>query len=219
MLIRFYYEPSYSEEAFRWRLTWMREKVLPRIFAQRGAPRFDVCLWVHPRHRDEIAAIDPRIRTFDIVPGTPIMARHRWSRVRGLPRYDVQLRLDADDLISPDYVATALARLARMKAPRALVFFQPYKVDVGTGEVFWCAPSSGRGAYGPQKVSAFCALRQPTTARGYEWVYGLGHTKLFRFVDQVAAIPEGHCWAACHGFNDTTEVYAHDRRIGTLALN
>lgn len=223
VLIRLCYYPEskkHTDESIAWRFDWFQRQVLPRLFAQEGDIPFDVWVWAHPRHAAEIEAMDPRIRTFT-VNSTPahLEGTHPWTQVKGLPRYPIQLRLDSDDLVAARYVARALEALNSVpRRHRALAHFQPYKVDIETGLTYWCAPGYGKGAYGPKKISAFCALRQPTAHPRYSWVYGVGHTELWRFADRVVAIEEGHCWAACHSHNDSTEVYPYDTAIGRLEL-
>lgn len=215
MLIRMCYGEDYPEEARRWRFEYFRTAVLPRILRQRG-PEFDLWVWVNPDHADEIKSWSPRINTFTVrTPRMALESRHQWSNVVGVPRYPIQVRLDSDDLIGPHYVKVAVAELNEMHAARSLVWLQPYKLDLETGLVYWCAPKRGRGAYSAVRPSAFLALKQPTTKSGYTWVYGIGHTRMHILVNQVSSISEGYCWATCHGFNDSTHVYpGRDRLIG-----
>jgi hypothetical protein len=210
MLIRFCYAPD--DPARAWRFDWFRSQVLPRILAQRRA-KFDLWLWLNPADRAEIEAMDPRIQTFTVATtGNPAQVRLPWSQVRGLPRYPVQVRIDSDDLIGPDFVATARRQLRQLRPARALVFFQPWKLDVATGRVYESR------VYSRRKVSMFLAMRQPVERSDYRWVYGRGHMKMHALVDAVGEIPLGHCWLACHQFNDSTAIRSGDRLVGQLAV-
>lgn len=213
-LIRFCYGDDYPEEGRRWRFDWFKSAVLPRILAQTYFG-FDLWLWVNPKHEDEVRAMHPRINTFTLAtpmvrPDTP----YPWRTTRGLPRYPIQVRMDSDDLIAPTFLRRAVDELALTKARRAIVHFQPYKVDVTTGQVRWCAPNWGRGQYDRRHVSAFLAYRQKPDAADYSWVYSHGHINLWQIAEDVRMIEEGYCWAACHGFNDSTAMYPYDRVIG-----
>lgn len=214
MLIRFAYAEGYPEAARAWRFAWFREQTLPRILAQRDAD-FDLWLWINEKHRAEVEAMSPRIRTFTADHILPLDARIPWSAAHDLPRYPIQLRLDSDDLIGPDYVSTARTALAGLRAPRALVWFQPYKVDVVTQKLYWCAPMrrTTRYAYGNDRPSAFLALRQPVDHPDYSWVYGRGHMKAHLLADEVAPAGVGHCVAACHAHNDSTAIVRGDTLI------
>lgn len=207
MLIRLAYAPSYDEAARAWRFAYFREHVLPRILHQRGAD-FDLWIWVNPAHRAEVEAMDPRIRTFTVRRALPLESRIPWADVRELPRYAVQIRLDSDDLIGPRFVSTALQTLRTMPAPRALVFFDPWKLDIATGRIYL-----HHREYRRHRASAFLALRQPGDAEPYLWVYGIGHTRMHRQADAVRGIGLGHAWMSVHGLNDTTALHRKDTLI------
>jgi hypothetical protein len=212
LIIRLCYARGGNEVARRWRFDWFREQVLPRILRQDAA--LDLWLWINPADRTEIEAMSPRIRTFTVASGaSPLDSQHPWSKVRGLPRYGVQFRIDSDDLIGPQFVSTALRTLDDVAGRRALVYFQPYKLDVARGDVYAAKP------YRDDRPSPFLALRQPVDVPGadYIWVYSRGHTKLWRLVDAVRAIPEGHCWQTVHQFNASTAIGA-DRLIRHTSL-
>lgn len=221
-IIRLCYEEGTSnDEEVAWRVGWMEQHVLPRIRDQRDVEPPDIWLWVHPRHRGLGKRLG--VGTFLVDGSGALEGRHPWSRVRDLPRYRDQLRLDSDDLIGPRYVRTMLDTLDREEVRggrRIIAHAQPYKVDVRTGRVYMCFPGAGRGHYSPRKISAFMALRQDVKDRDYEWVYSVGHTKLYRIADQVAPlVGEGYCWAATgHGFNDSTEIYPYDKQVGRMEL-
>lgn len=208
VIVRLYYWPPYPEAARRWRFAWFRDHVLPLLLAQ--TVDFDLWIWVNPAHRAEVEAMSPRIRTFTVDTTHELEQRIPWRKVRELPQYPIQFRVDSDDLVSPDYIATGIAALNTVRRPlRALAWFQPYKVDLASGDVYWCAPRNGT-PYGPRYPSAFAALRQPVVDYRYDWVYGYGHTQLWRAAERVVGIPVGKCWAACHTFNDSTGLWPGD---------
>jgi hypothetical protein len=217
-IIRLCYPPGIGDQAeIAWRFGWFRSDVLPRIFQQQDA-ECDVWVWVHPRHKAEIEAMDPRIRTFTVRDSKrlirhPIRNAHPWGSVHGLPRYPVQLLFGSDDLIGPQFLSTALATLAAMRAPRALVHFQPYKFDVATRQVYDCGisvPHTGEYHYRNDMPSMFQAFRQPVTDSRYTWVWARGHTRMHTVADEVALVPAGHCLLSVHRYNDSTKITGAD---------
>jgi hypothetical protein len=218
-LIRLCYDETKSDEEVDWRFSFFEHEVLPRIRAQIECPKFDVWVWIHPRHKKRVEAMG--VHTFTVPGATRLEGTHQLGTVRGLPRFGVQVRLDSDDLIVPLYLNRALQELDKIdRRQRGLVQFQPMKVQLDTGKTYMCYPGSGRGHYGPRKISAFCVLRQPMNmGLRYSWVYGVGHTELWRYADRVAMISEtGWCYATCHRYNDSTQVYEWDEEIGSLSI-
>jgi hypothetical protein len=220
-IIRLCYPPGIPDAEWRWRSDWFRDAVLPRLFDQEDA-ELDVWVWVHPRHRAEIAAMDARLHTFDVAQTQPFRRHpisgmgYPWSAVRGLPRYPVQVLLGSDDLVCPHFLRIALNELARLPQPRALVHFQPFKYDVENGKVYDCGisvPHTGEYRYHNTMTSMFLALRQPVDDGRYSWVWARGHTKLYQLADQVQLVPEGHALLSVHRWNDSTKITRADKPL------
>lgn len=202
VILRMCYGPDYPEAARIWRFAFFSNQVLPRILHQKAAD-FDIWIWVHPRHQRLVEAMSPRIRTFTVdTRESPLYAAHPWKFVRGLPKYEVQIRIDTDDFMGPRYVKTMLRELGTFKGASRLVYFEPYKFDYRTGRIY-AVPV---GLYHQHRPSAFLALSQHPDDSQYDWVYGRGHTRMWKVADRVKALGPGFCWALCHDNNDTTYV-------------
>lgn len=213
-VIRFCYARSYPAEAREFRFRWFRDEVLPRILAQRYQG-FDIWLWAMPEHRREIEAWSPRIRTFGLRrPMAQLETSYPWHHVVRLPRYPIQVRVDSDDLVSPDFLSRGIEELAKMSGRRAIAWYQPEKVAVSTGAVYTCRPDYGNGSYSNLAVPAFLLYRQRPRDHDYSWVYARGHIRLGKIADEVRGIEAGYCWAACHGHNDSTGVWPADEPRG-----
>lgn len=212
LIIRMCYRDLVSDAA-RWRFDFFEHEVLPRILDQ-TTNRFDIWVWTNPAHAEEVESMSQHITTFTVKTElSPLMSRIPWQSVVGVPRYPVQLRLDSDDLIGPRYVEIALASLRSLHKARSVVYFQPMKYELSTKSVY-----AMRKPYTGKRMSAFLALQQPTTPKHYNWVYGIGHTKMARFAEAVLSIPAGHCWMTVHDFNDTTALHRRDPRVSDPAL-
>lgn len=201
-IIRLSYGPLLEPE-WRSRSDLFRRYCLPRLRGQTESA--DIWVWTHPRHVDEARAWG--VKTFT-VRGTPgvLSARHTaWSDVQGLPRYSVQLLLGSDDIVGPEFVAAALRALASIRIPRALVTFQPLKMDLASGRLYTMV------SYSTDRPSPFVALRQPDDER-YAWVWALGHTRLHKIADVTVLGPSGHAVLVVHGQNLSTEIVSTDRR-------
>lgn len=226
-IIRLCYDERVSPEEWRWRSGWFRDEVLPRLLDQRGA-ECDVWVWVHPRHRAEIEAMNQRVRTFTVDQPRPLIRPrisrnpgYPWRLVHGLPRYRVQLLLGSDDLVSPDFVRVSLEELRLCKRPRAIVHHQPYKYEVATGRIFDCGisvPRTGEYHYRNNMTSMFVAMRQPVGDARYTWVWAAGHTRLWTLVNEVRLVPAGHCLLSVHGYNDSTTITTADTPLPAVEL-
>lgn len=203
MFIRMCYPSLVSEEA-RWRFDYFEHEVLPRILDQTNR-RFDLWIWTNPKHSDEVRGMSDKIQTFTVKTGlSPLASRIPWESVVGVPRYRVQLRLDSDDLIARDYVAVALSATISLHERRSIVFFQPWKYELSSGNVY-----AFRRPYTPERISPFVALQQPLKARSYRWVYGRGHLRLGKYATKTKRIV-GHCWMTVHQYNDSTTIRPKD---------
>lgn len=208
-IIRMHYPAG--DTRFAWRLAYFYSMVLPRLLAQTDK---DFDIWVRCRAEDDgvIRSLHPRLQTFHVKDeAEKHVGKHGkqyftdfvpWERVEGLPKYDIQMGLDSDDLISPDYVARIEAEVGRyaMNFPdRSFhVSFQQGVFDLKklrTGQI-------GVG-YSPQRGSAFFALYQPNKNK-YIFAYQDSHLRLWKYVSNSVTLEEGHCWATAHDLNEST---------------
>ena len=133
----------------KWRLDYFERKVLPRIKGQHTDEAFDICVLCPPETHDKMRSLGIKPFTLD----TPGFTYHpqgnfRYDQTIGLNRYDVQLRIDSDDLISADYLQTVL------DTPTDYVSFQPQLYLLKSKEI-----KDMRHQYREDQPSAFLAVK------------------------------------------------------------
>lgn len=210
-IIRMHYPER--DPRFPWRIAYFQSMVLPRILAQ-TEQRFDICIRCHSRDAALLENLHPRIKTFGVADEEERhITKYRreyfedfapWSSVVGLPKYDVQLGLDSDDLIDPEYVATArkvIEQHIESHPGKSLhLSFQPELFDLAKLKTF---PICVR--YTPQRGSAFFAIYQPPDTGRYVFAYECSHLQLWRFFSRSVTILPGRCWATAHHLNESTK--------------
>lgn len=200
-VIRLSYGPALEPE-WRLRADLFRDRVLPRLRDQ-TIPA-DIWVWTHSRHADEARSWDVQTFTVENAPDFLSAKNTPWSDVRGMPRYAVQMLLGSDDLIGPEFHATAIRSLSGIPERRAIVTFQPHKYDLASGRTYRMPD------YTPDRCSPFVALRQDVDDPAYTWVWTRGHTRLHETVDRVVVVPEGHALLTVHTRNLSTDLTSAD---------
>jgi hypothetical protein len=201
IITRFHY-PQDSKQ-FDWRFGFYRDYVLPTVLDQEDQD-FDIAIWCEPWHEDQFRALSDKIRTFHATytPGDNAPNYRRlfadfteWENVSGLPKYKIQVGLDSDDIIGPEYVKTIHDLCVGHES--ALVSFQPVLLEASTGRI------AKMQEYTPQSTSAFFALYSPDSAN-HRFAYCDSHLRLWKIVSKVFLIQPCHCCAVAHGRNDST---------------
>lgn len=208
-IIRFHYKKD--DPRFEWRFNYFKKYVLTNILAQ-TFQGFDICIWVNEWHRHYFEELNvPNIKLFT-VKGENVRYKQnngkryfvdfvKWNQVQGLEKYDVQLGLDSDDLITDQYLAIVMATIEKNKDAKSLhVSFQPMLHDVATGN-----QKPMPQVYNSLKGSAFFALYQPDKEK-YIFAYQDSHLRLGRYCEKSITIPAGYCYASCHEFNESTRI-------------
>jgi len=210
MIIRFHY--AAADKRFDWRFKYFRDEVLPRILAQKNQ-NFDIAIRCNPEHDKLFQDLHPSIKTFHVrnervtyfksKNGKRYFHDHaRWDEVEGLPMYDIQMGLDSDDLIDPDYVhiirANCRAFMRKNLGKKLHISFQPRKLYLKNGY------ETGMMEYTPTRGSAFMALFQPIKDATYKFIYHTSHLNLWKVADKSITIPQGHCTVSIHGHNEST---------------
>lgn len=186
------------------RFSFYRDRVLPLLLAQ-GDQEFDIAIWCNPLHAERFKALSEKIVTFSATytPREGLFADFTdWRNVSGLKQYEIQMGLDSDDFVNRDYVATVRSLCVGEKS--MLVSFQPQIAHLRRKEI------GKMRQYHEKSTSAFFALYYPRL-KGFKFAYCDSHTQLWRYVDSVALVPEGHCCATANGMNDST-VWSSRRR-------
>jgi hypothetical protein len=207
-ITRFHYEEN--DPRFAWRFAYYKDTVLPRVLAQQG--EFDIAIRCNPAHDEIFKALSPRIRVFHVKGEA---ARYKvtsgrryffdfvpWSDVIDLPRYDLQLGLDSDDLIESNYLEWVLKTLRGMPTHETThISFQPELLDVKTGKIHRMPQK-----YSSTKGSAFFALYHPPRTEPYRFAYEESHLTIGRHFTNKIVMPEGICFASCHDINESTHI-------------
>ncbi|MFZ3032238.1 MAG: glycosyltransferase [Candidatus Moraniibacteriota bacterium] len=204
IIIRFHY--PVDDKRFEWRFGFFKTIVWPRILAQTNK-EFDVAIRCNPAHEELFKSLPggKTIITFQTKNDTPrykVNGRKRyfhdfvpWSDVIGLPMYDIQIGLDSDDLISPNYVAKIQAVC---KGNESLhVFFQPQLFRLKTLRI------ESMAEYSRERGSAFRALYQPDKS-DYRFIDSVSHMILWTLAKKSVGYVDGECFAVAHDLNEST---------------
>jgi len=207
IIIRLYFAPDDPRAA--WRLDFFEQQVLPCL-ARQTCPDFAIWISCHPAHQERLQALDPRIRTYqdgaqaeDQVIGLIALAPGKGA----LPQVAIQTRHDSDDLLSKHYVARIRKEIAKRPDKSLLVSFQPYKLDLASGQRYRLATR-----YHRQQPSMFLSLYQPDQ-KNYRYIYECNHRRLWQICPRVVTVPEGYCDLVVHGGNCHTKIGERDRPL------
>lgn len=209
LIIRFHYEKD--DPRFIWRLNYFKMACLPRILAQTSQD-FDICVRCYPWQEEQIKALSPRIKTFQVKNEG---ARYKqsgkykyfhdfvpWADVIGLKKYEIQSGLDSDDLIEPDYIKKIEDAVAKHKAKypgKSLhLSFQPKLYSMKSQKV-----TPMRKYREKTPGSAFFAIYQPNKDK-YMFAYEVSHIYLGQHFDHSLVLPAGYCYATAHDLNEST---------------
>ena len=208
-IIRFHYEEN--DPRFAWRFQYFKESVLPRILAQ-SVQDFDIAIRCNPAHDQLFKDLSEKIRVFHVdgecvqykmVGGRKYFLDFvSWDRVIDLPRYELQLGLDSDDLIEPFYLKAIVNMLRGMPDHETThICFQPQLINEKTGDIHRMPQR-----YSSTKGSAFFAIYQPAGTEPYVFAYQESHLTISRnFINKIV-MPEGACFASCHHLNESTHI-------------
>lgn len=204
-IIRFHYPEG--DPRFAWRLRYFKDEVLPRILEQTDQD-FDIAIRCRPEDDNIFRSLSEKIRTFHvrneserykIIHGKRYFLDFvSWKDVEDLPRYDLQMGLDSDDLIRNDYVERIKKEIGS-GGRSTHVCFQPELLDLKTGRILPIHQN-----YHEKKGSAFFGLYQSPAVTDYHFAYEKGHLDLWQFAEKSIVVPEGYCWATAHDLNEST---------------
>jgi hypothetical protein len=208
-IIRFHYEKN--DPRFEWRFEYFKNEVLPRILNQ-TEKNFDIAIRCNSAHDNLFLNLSPRIRVFHVknesaqYKGNYFFDFVPWSDVLDLPKYEIQLGLDSDDLIERYYVEDIFNQIEKilMKLPNdepVHICFQPELFDVKTQR-----PYRMPQRYSLKKGSAFFAIFQPEGTEPYRFAYEESHLTIGLHFENRLVLPSGSCFASCHEFNESTHV-------------
>jgi hypothetical protein len=208
LFIRFHYEND--DPRWPWRLAYFKSMVLPRILNQKNGD-FDIWIRCNPWHKDEIELCSPRIKTFQVKNEKVKYKKSghkkyfhdfvKWADVIGVPRYDIQISVDSDDLVSKDFIDLMVKEIEKYKKLDSVhVHFQP--------ETFYLSKLVKRPMleYHKKRGSAFFALYQNNAEKrkDYFFIQGESHIYMWKHAQKSVVLPVGHCFATIHQVNEST---------------
>ena len=121
--------------------------------------------------------------------------------------YDLQTRLDCDDMIGRDYVKRLRLEVSRSPKSPMVVSFQPHRRELWTGSRYRMALR-----YHRRRCSMFLSLWQPDIANR-RYIYEFKHGQIWRAFPRVVTVPEGYCDMVIHGRNRNNSILKADKRI------
>lgn len=173
---------------------------------------FDICVWAEPWHKEQVEALDPRIKVFNAEwrkrEGEGV---HKYfidyttfDKVSGLAPYVTVIGLDSDDELDPRGIET-VRELSN--GTRKAISFQPVKRDLTTGVRYKMKSYRHR-----HKMSPIFALHQPDEP--YLFAYQYGHySEMPNQFKVIIYIPEGETYLNVHDFNASTKVTKEDQKL------
>jgi hypothetical protein len=213
IITRFHYPTAANpakRKQFEWRFGYYRDRVLPTLAAQtgEGGQDFDVWVWCEPEHERLFQALNVNGRPVNTFRASyPPRSKGRYhvdfttfEQTQGLPRYELQIGLDSDDMLAAPAVAQIKRQVAGARM-RKLVSLQPVLLDAADGRLYRM-----NRRYNGRSCSAIFGMYQPRTmwTRGFYFPYHTGHVTLRRLVPDMRYLSEGLALASVHSHNETT---------------
>lgn len=199
IITRFHYPKNHPD--FNWRLKYYKDEVLPRILAQTDQD-FEIWIWCEPHHDRVFKKLDPRINvfhaTYDQRESNFFIDFTPFDQTEGLPKFEVQVGLDSDELIEPNYIEKIHSYCVGPKT--RCIMFQGVLYDTITERKYYM-----KRKYGPKFGSAMFAFYQPNLDNYYFILQTSGH-RAPKFAKEVIVVPEGYVFVSIHNYNDSTKV-------------
>jgi len=207
VITRFHYPKDDPE--YRWRLDYYRDEVLPRLLRQ-YCQDFDIWIWCEPWQEKELKSLSPRIRTFRATYAKRdshlFIDYTLWENVFGLPKYEIQVGLDSDDLVAPGFIEKIQELCQGDKS--LLLSFQPIKFDIATGNRYHM------DQYTEQRGSPIFAFYQPDIyTKDFKFAYHTSHLRMPVLAQKRIIVPEGYAYMSIHDRNDSTRIKKTDKLI------
>jgi pyruvyltransferase len=203
VITRMHYPEDHPD--FEWRFNYYKTKVLPTIKNQ-TFKNFDIAVWCEKHHE----------KLFKDLGVIPFQATHpeynsklfkdftSWDNVSGLGEYEIQVALDSDDTIEPQFLSK-INDICKGKES-IHISFQPVKKGIKTGKIYEMLDN-----YEVNKTGSPCyALYQPDFKY---FVHHDSHLRIGKLLDKTIYIPEGYVYMSIHDMNDSTGVKEKDIEI------
>jgi len=206
-ITRMHYE---DDELFQWRYWYYRTFTLPSI--QKQSPPFDIWVWCEPKHSELFTQLG--VKVFHVPNWEEMQTGHQserrhgmhidfvpFSAVQGMPRYDLQISIDSDDvLMRPDFLG-AMSHFLK-PGERTHVSFNWRFFDASSLRFFKCPHK-----YGVNNGTAIFALWQPRDADNYVFACSDSHNRIGQKMDNRKFVADdSYCAVSIHPFNDSTRI-------------
>ena len=198
-ITRFHYPRKHKDKKeYKWRFNFFKDKVLPRIKAQDT----DINVWCNDWQRDSLEELGVNAFNVDTKTRTNKLGYFvdfaDWSKVEGLKKYDIQIGIDSDDLITSNLV-DKVKEVCSEKEQSTHISFQPIKVDLKTGKQYDMKRTYNK------KGSPIFAIYQPDK-ENYLFAYENSHLLMPIYFREKVFINKGYCYISVHNYNDSTTI-------------
>lgn len=212
-----------NDPRWQWRFSYFASMVLPKLLAQTSQD-FDICIRANAWHADELRALSPKIKVFDVKHTEKGKIKRGYAEkakiyfvdfvdfkdTKGLEKYEVQIGIDSDDMIlSPGFIDAVKMEIQKYPNKSLHISFQPFIFHAPTLRNFKC-----KFQYGPEKGSPIFAIYQPETNKRKKFIFAYedSHLKLPRYFEKAVRITDGFCSYSVHDFNSSTRLYPNSRQ-------
>jgi pyruvyltransferase len=166
---------------------------------------FDIYIWCGKHHGEIFRNLHPKIKTFratyDKRDSHLFIDYTSYDRTIGLPKDSIQVGLDSDDLLEPEFVERIKRECVGDKSIH--ISFQPTKYDIRANKEYIM------DEYTLERGSPIFAIYQPE----YNYfAYHTSHLRLPRFFDEKRII-SGYTKMSIHQLNDSTGIKKSDKLI------
>jgi len=201
IITRFHYpESKKGSKEYKWRFNYYKDKILPKVKNQTDKD-FDINVWCNDWQRESLEELG--ISTFQVNTKTRtnklgyFIDFADWSEVEGLKKYDIQIGLDSDDYITPEFIKK-VKDIASNQIRSTFISFQPEKVDIKTGNKY-----PMKRTYNHQGSPVF-AIYQPHG--DYKFAYETSHLLMPKEFKNFYFVDKGYCYVSVHDYNDSTSI-------------
>lgn len=201
VITRMHYRKDHPD--FEWRFNYYKDNVLPALKKQ-VYKNFDIAVWCEKHH--EKLFKDLGVKTFQATHPDhkkKLFADFTtWDNVSGLKEYSIQVALDSDDIVVPEFTQ----KVADLCVGQSSVHlsFQPIKLK-GDKKYRMAKNYEMEGS-----GSAIYAIYQP---KFKYFCYEKSHLSIGELMDKTIYIPEGYAYVSIHRLNDSTKINKEDTLI------
>lgn len=206
----------YPEDSvkFGFRLEYYAQHTLKSLLEQTDQD-FDVWIWCEPWHDEIVKNIHPRINIFhgnwrkrdngDSTNRYFIDYTH-WKDIIGLPKYEIQVGLDSDDMLAPQAIEVIKKHCTGKQ--RTAISLLPLKLDLATGKRY------SMRDYKAQRCSPIFALYQPGSLKDdFMFAYQSSHMRLAAYCDKKIELPTGLAFMGIGDHNESTKIKPEDKPV------